>query len=374
MGTTSAVFRKSRNENHRQTVQNKPTAELHALADTPEVPAATRDAAHLELMYRERSGQRANASRTVQLNPLSVLADAASRALGYVDHGTADNPRRTQTPAVASGTIDLAALIADGNPSPNVYGVQNRPAGEALPLDPRAVIEQHSVVAQAGARIIVATPRDTAIAVGGEKTDGLLGFFEDPQLLRVVDPAAFQTLPDGSDATASALPTRDAVFTWPSVPTAAFRTTITRAQNRQLGGGEDLRSALLDAVLRGVAEYADGLLLKYIAATTPAAFSFGAAAARHLKLGDLHGLIGTNGAGAAFRGDGAFVVNPGIPASLTASHAASFIGAFGTAAVALWPELSVHVRRMSVNGDLDVTCLVNAQAVVPDAGKFWVAA
>lgn len=201
-----------------------------------------------------------------------------------------------------------------------------------------------------------------------------LGFFEDAALLRVIDPAAFQTLADGADATASAMPTRDALFTWPSVPTAAFRTTITRAQNRQVGGGEDLRSALLEAILRGLAEYSDGLLLAAIAATTPAAFSFGAAAARHLKLEDLSGLIGTSGAGAAFRGDGAFVVNPGIPAELTASHAASFIGAFGTAGIALWPELSVHVRRMSVNGDLDVTCLVNAQAVVADPSKFWTVA
>ncbi|MFV8668116.1 hypothetical protein ACNRC9_03710 [Ralstonia pseudosolanacearum] len=314
------------------------------------------------------------AKKPAQSNPLHALAAAAERALGYLDAGTPDNIRRMPVPAVASGTIDLAAFIKDGNPSPNVYGVQNRPAGETLSLDPRAVIERHSVVAKAGARIIIATPRDTAIAINGEKTDGLLGFYEDPQLLRVVDPAAFQTLADGSGATASALPTHDAVFTWPSVPTAAFRTTITRAQNRALGGGEDLRSALLDAVLRGVAEYADKLLLAAIAANTPAAFSFGAAAARHLKLEDLRGLIGTNGAGAAFRGDGAFVVNPGIPAELTAAHAASFVGAFGTAAVAVWPELTLTAKRLNVSGDLDVTCLVNAQAVVPDTSKFWTVA
>lgn len=355
-------------------MKDKTIAELQVLVNTPEVPTATRDAARLELLHRERNGQRTNASRTVQANPLDSLAEAASRALGFRDYGHGDDMRRMAQPAVVSGTIDLAEFIVDGNPAPNIYGVQNRPAGETLPLDPRAVIEQHSRCAQAGARIIVATPRDKAIAIKDEKTDGLLGFYEDPQLLRVVDPAAFQTLADGSDATASALPTHDAVFTWPSVPTAASRMTITRAQNRALGGGENLRSALLDAILRGLAEYCDGLLLAAIAATTPAAFSFGAAAARHLKLEDLRGLVGTNGAGAAFRGDGAFVLNPGIPAELTAAHTESFIGAFGTAGIALWPTLDVHVRRMNVDGDLDVICLANAQAVVADPTKFWTVA
>ncbi len=358
------------NTNKRSHVKNKTIAELQVLVDTPEVPTATRDAARLELLHRERNGQRTNASRTVQANPLDGLMDAASRALGYVDVGQADNMRRMPKTAVASGTIDLAAFIADGSPAPNIYGVQNRPAGETLPLDPRAVIEQHSVVAQAGARIIIATPRDTAIAINGEKTDALLGFREDPQLLRVIDPAAFQTLADGSDATASALPTHDAVFTWPSVPTAAFRTTITRAQNRALGGGEDLRSALLDAVLRGVAEYADKLLLAAIAAATPAAFTFALAAAKHLQEGDLRAI--TNGTGAGYRGDGVFSVQ-GVPAMLSAQAAAAYIGAFGTAAVAVWPELTVTAKRLNVSGDLDVTCLVNAQAVVPDTSKFWTA-
>lgn len=308
-------------------------------------------------------------AKNAQPNPLHALVDDAQRALGFVDHGTTDNPRRTPKPAVVSGTIDLAALIADGNPVGNgVHAVTQRPAGETLDLDPRALIESHSVVAQAGARIIIAHPRDRAIAVNGDRLDGLVGFFEDPQLVRNVEPAQFATLADGSDATALSLPFHDQIFVWPSVPTAAYRTTITRAQNRQVGGGESLRSALLDAILRGVAEYADKLLLAAVAASTPAAFTFALAAAKHLQEPDLRAI--TNGAGAGYRGDGVFSVQ-GVPAMLSAQTAGAYIGAFGTAAVAVWPELSVHVRRMSVNGDLDVTCLVNAQAVVPDTSKFW---
>lgn len=313
--------------------------------------------------------------RAVVDNPLATLMADAGRALGYRDYGNADNQRREPFPAASRILIDLSQFVADGNPSPNVYGVQNRPAGETLPLDPRAVIEQHSVVSQAGARIIIAHPRDRAIPINsGEKTDGLLGFYEDPQLVRNVDPAQFATLADGSQAPVSALPFHDATFTWPTVATATFRTRVTRSQNRALGGGEDLRSGLLDAILRGVAEYADKLLLAAIAAATPAAFTFALAAAKHLKVNDLRAIIGTTGTGASYRGDGAFVANPGIPAELSAQAAGTYIGAFGTAAVSVWPELTVVANRLNTQGDLDVSVMCNAQAVVPDAGKFWTGA
>lgn len=319
-------------------------------------------------------GQSAAARNNAQPNPLAAMMADAERALGYADVGPVDAPHRIRTPAASRVAIDLRDFIADGNPSPNVHGVTKRPTGETVTLDPRAVIEQHSVVAQAGSRIIIAHPRDRAVAINGEKTDGLLGFFQDPQLVRNVDPAQFAALTDGTDAPVSSIPTHDATFTWPEVPTAAFRTTITRAQNRALGGGEDLRDALLRSILMGLGLYADKLLLAAIAAATPAAFTFGAAAAKFLKVDDLRAVIGLTGTGAGYRGDGAFVANPGIPAEITDATAGTYIGAFGSAAVAIWPELTVQARRMSTAGDLEVTCLVNAQAVLPDAGKFWTVA
>ncbi len=322
----------------------------------------------------ESYGCPAAGSRPVTLNPLAGLMANAEHALGYADVGPADAPHRIRTHAASRVAIDLSQFIADGNPSPNVYGVQNRPTGETLTLDPRAVIEQHSVVAQAGARIIIAHPRDRAIAINGNKTDGLMGFYQDPQLVRNIEPAQFATLADGADATVSAIPTHDATFTWPEVPTAAFRVTVTRAQNRALGGSDDLRDALLRSVLMGLGLYADRLLLAAIAAATPAAFTFGAAAAKFLKVDDLRAVIGSTGTGAGYRGDGAFVATPGIPAEITNATAATFIGAFGSAAVAIWPELTVQARRLSTAGDQEVTCLVNAQAVLPDAGKFWTVA
>ncbi|AST86643.1 hypothetical protein C2U34_03455 [Ralstonia solanacearum] len=274
-------------------------------------------------------------------------------------------------PAVASGTLSLRELFAAGAAADGVYGLNTHPAGETISLDPQAVIAGHSRCVEAGARLILAAPRDKAIPINGEKLDGLAGFYTDTSLVRTIVPAQFATVADGSDATESAFPLNDATFSWPTIPSAAFRTRITRAQNRAVGGGEDLRTALLDAILRGLGEYADRVLLAAIAATTPAAFSFGLASAKHLKLENLRGMIGTNGAGAAFRGDGAFVVNPGIPAELTSQTAGSYIGAWGTSAIAVWDELSLHIKRLNTVGDLELIAFTNAQAVVPDAGMFW---
>lgn len=328
----------------------------------------------------EAHSRPAVSSRSVTFNPLSALVEDAERALGYKEVGSADAPHRIKVPAMSRVAVSLSQLIADGNPSPNIYGTTERPTGETLPLDPRAVIEQYSIVAQAGTRIIIATPRDKAVPVNGEKLTGLMGFYQDPQLVRNVDPAPFATLADGTDAPVSPIPTHDAIFTWPDVATAAFRTTITRAQNRMLGGGEDLRAALLDAIFRGVAEYCDSLLLAALTAAAPAAFTFGGVAAQHLKFSDLRAVCGTSGTGAFVDAKGNLVALPtnaigyqsgGIPAELSAMTASTFIGAFGTAAVAIWPELTVNARRLSTAGDMELTCLVNAQAVLPNVNKFW---
>jgi hypothetical protein len=71
------------------------------------------------------------------------------------------------------------------------------------------------------------------------------------------------------------------------------------------------------------------------------------------------------------RGDGRFVANPGIPAELMAAHANTFIGAFGRSAVAIWPELQLHVKRMNVSGTVEITVFASVQGIVPDAGSFW---
>jgi hypothetical protein len=309
-------------------------------------------------------------------NPLIDLIDLGSRQLAYVDstpQGLPDVVRRSRRSPTASGTIDLLQLIDDAAPAGNgIHALDLRPVGQTVDLDPKAVITASSRVVQAGAELIIAT-KPPAPLYGSH--DGLVGFYQQPALVRAIDPAPFAAVTDGESATSAAtLPMRDALFTWDETPSAAFSVNVTRAQNIQLGGGEDLRRAILESILRGLGEYLDSLLLTAISATTPAAFTFGLAAARHLKYDQLRGLIGTSGNGASVIGNGSLRAGPGIQAELTAAHADTFIGAFGRAAVAIWPTLNIHATRMDAAGSIQLTCFTNAQAIVPDEAAFWTVA
>jgi hypothetical protein len=112
--------------------------------------------------------------------------------------------------------------------------------------------------------------------------------------------AAFTATIGAPGSVSSSLwPFHDALISWPDAPNYSFSTTIDRAQNAGIGGGTDLRRALLVAILRGLGELCDQVHLNAIAAGNPAAFTMGAAAAKHLEIDDLRALIGTNGNGAA---------------------------------------------------------------------------
>lgn len=304
---------------------------------------------------------------TPQQNPIAHAANEARHAMGFHEHFTPgfDEPKRIPAPAVATTGMDLSrALKLDATPE-GVYGLNMVPAGETTDLDPRSVIEANSRVVAAGARLIIAHPKPAPTF------DGQPTFYRDAALVRSVDPAAFATVADGTDASLSAMPIHDAAFGWGSTPHYAFRTKITRADHRAVGG-DKLHDAFMVAILRGLGELADQLLLQSILAATPAAFSFGAAAARHAKFDELRALVGAAGAGAEISGDGSFRAK-GVPAELTAVTDKTVIGLFNRAAVAIRPELSVHVKRLNVNGDTELIVFANAQAVLPNGSDFWTA-
>ncbi|WP_412548872.1 hypothetical protein Q2T91_20255 [Ralstonia pseudosolanacearum] len=304
-------------------------------------------------------------ANTPQQNPIAHAANEARHAMGFHEHHTPgfDEPKRIPAPAVASTSMDLSrALKLDATPE-GVYGLNMVPAGETTDLDPRSVIEANSRVVTAGARLIIAHPKPAPTF------DGQPVFYRDAALVRSVDPAAFATVADGSDASLSPMPIHDAAFGWGTTPHQAFRAKITRADHRAVGG-DQLNEAFMVAVLRGLGELADALLLQAILAATPAAFTFGAAAARHAKYDELRALVGTAGTGAGIAGDGSFRAG-GVFAELTAATDKTVVGIFNRAAVAIRPELSVHVKRLNVNGDTELIVFANAQAVLPNASDFW---
>ncbi|MDN7699471.1 hypothetical protein R0290_10100 [Burkholderia semiarida] len=302
---------------------------------------------------------------TTQQNPIAHAAAEARHAMGFREHHTPgfDEPKRIPAPAVASSSMDLSRALTLGATPEGVYGLNMVPAGETTDLDPRSVIEANSRVVTAGARVIIAHPKPAPTF------DGQPAFYRDAALVRVVDPAAFATVVDGADATLSAMPIHDAAFGWGTTPHQAFRAKITRADHRAIGG-DQLHDAFMISVLRGLGELADKLLLTAILAATPAAFTFGAAAARHAKIDELRALVGTAGNGAEIAGDGSFRA-AGVFAELTAATDKTVVGLFNRAAIAFRPELSVHVKRLNANGDSELTVFANAQAVLPNAADFW---
>lgn len=301
-----------------------------------------------------------------QTNPVAHAAAEARHAMGFHEHFTPgiEEPKRIPMDAVGSSGMRLDRAMSLAGAKDGVYGLNMVPAGETNDLDPRSVIEANSRVVTAGARLIIAHPKP-APNFGTQPV-----FYHDDALVRVTDPAAFATLADGADAPLSAMPIHDAAFGWGATPHQAFRAKITRADHRAVGG-DQLNDAFMVAILRGLGELADKLLLQSILAATPAAFTFGAAAARHAKYDELRALVGTAGTGAGIAGDGSFRAG-GVFAELTAATDKTVVGLFNRAAIAFRPELSVHVKRLNVVGDTELIVFANAQAVVPNpAGDFW---
>lgn len=323
-------------------------------------------------------------ARIPQPNPLAVVDDQAQHAAPFYEKHRAgfDDPVRIPTQAVASSLFDLGRSLvipadmayllgietqaSDHDHSFEVPSAKDVPSGETTEINPLDVLRSNSSCARAGSRIIIAK------APPAEVRGDLQVMYDQDALLRSVDPAPFALVADGSNATTSPLPLHDARFDWAAVPNYAFRTTITRADRRAVGG-DGLRAAAMIAILRGLGELADKLVLNTILAVTPATFTFGLAAARHAKFDELRALVGTAGAGAEIAGDGTFRA-AGVFAELTAASDKTVVGLFNRSAIAFRPELAVHARRLNTNGDVELTVFANAQAVVSNPADFWMAA
>lgn len=270
-----------------------------------------------------------------------------------------------QKPAVASSFFDMRALSL---PSiPNAEGIAAfAPTGESAGKTTKvsAALIAASLVAKAGAHIIVAAERPIPNA-------NELALYRDAGALVIVDPATFGAVADGANATTSPLPVKSADISWPTAPSIAFSTAITRRQGKDAGYG--LEAAVAHAIVLGLARAADNTLLGAIVAASPSAFTLGAAAARGLEFAELRALIGTAATGAAVGQDGTLRA-AGVLGELTPTIAETIVGSFTRAGVAVHPEISVHAKRTSLYGDMEITVFANMLPLVPDASAFWKAA
>lgn len=322
------------------------------------------------------------ASRVAQRNPISLIEEQVRHARAYHEHVVigSDVSRIIPTSAASATAFDLSRnlvissedeyLLGISTPSVNHGHAFAIPApkivapGEAIEVDPLSVIRGNSVAASAGTRILIAQlPQDGAV-------EGVPVLYGRDSLLRNIDPYIFALVADGSDAATSPLPLHDQSWSWDDCPTYAVRSQITRAARRAVGG-DGLHAAAMIAIMRGLGELADRLLLSAILAETPAEFSIGAVSARHARFSELRALVGTAGTGAVVGQDGVLRAN-GVLAELTASATQTVIGRYTRTAVAVRPEIRVIARRLDAEGTTELTAFANMIAIAPNAaGDFW---
>lgn len=239
-------------------------------------------------------------------------------------------------------------------------------AGEVLTME--GAIIANSRVAQAGAAVIV-RPDGSKIHTAGRE---IIATERTRQRFANVDAATFaEVVTEDSNATTISLPIRAVGVEsgWDESKTLAMSIELSRSELRSLHL-EEFCAELLTSISLGLSRAADATLLNAIAATTPPEFSLASAAAKGLPFGSLCGLVGTAGNGAAIAQDGTLRA-AGVDSELTPDTAATIVGSFSHAAVAVGEEAHIIAERLGTNGRLSVTAWTAMRALIPDAGKFW---
>lgn len=301
----------------------------------------------------------------------TLLADAQNQT-AFVSHtptGYAEPTAYFSKAPASTGTLNLASsflpkiLNADGN----LYGTPiATDGGERTTIS--AGILQNSRCAAAGAVIITRPDPVKAHAIGTGLAD--VAFERVAKFFSTIEGAPFETLDDDIDVQTSDLPISRATIDWASSIQKSVRFEIPRSLQRLIGHDQIVDEVLLAFVL-GLARASDAVLLAAIEATNPSTFSAGAVAAKGLRIDELRGLVGTEGAGAGWRGDGAFAVAGGIVADTTADTAGTVIGSFGRAGVAIHESIDLIVERRNTKGDLVLTAHANMVPLVPNPSVFW---
>ncbi len=259
-------------------------------------------------------------------NPLIDMLDEAQRALPHqaFKRDGFDDPVRIKKPAASLRTLNLnssflPALIGQDGTTLTAAPIANM-AGEKIPMS--AAIIANSRVAKAGAHIIIRPDQTRAIAMGQR---GGVALANQASHFVTVEAAPFATVPDEEDVPVSLIPVSRAKLDWETAPSISVRFHLNHKTQKDIGN-DQYAAELMAAITIGLARAADKLLLAAITASTPAAFSLGAAAAQGIASHELRGLVGTNGAGAAFRNDGTLTA-AGVSAELTGDMAGTLIGA-----------------------------------------------
>lgn len=307
---------------------------------------------------------------------LSDLFRDAKQQTGYSVAHNADGTVRhvTQKPAASVVHVSMREMtlppFLGGEGLHRTHCPVGEAAGKRTTLS--AALLKASRVAQAGAHIILV--EEAAEAVGDLERG--IGFYQRNARLDIIQPANFAAVPDGAEVADSPLPVLRDDVNVDTIPSYGFRVKLSRADANLYGEGK-LADSTLASIAMGLARVADKVLLSAIVATNPAAFTLGRAAALGVEFAELRALVGTAGAGAAVGQDGtlralaAGFETGGVLAELTPDAAATIVGAWNRAGVAIMEDIGLVAERTNAQGDLILTCWANAQALLPQPGAFF---
>lgn len=308
------------------------------------------------------------------MNELQKLLADARRQLGYHETLNPDGSVRnvTRKAAASVATMSLRALELPAPPSAAGLSAVHVPQGEAagkattLPL----AVARSSRAVTAGANLFLV---EDAVQPAQGGLSGEIALPRRRGRFGVVEAANLAAVADGVDLVPGTLPYFSAEVDLETAASYGAAFTISRADQRNFNDAE-LSDAALAAFVLGIGRAVDEALCAAIIATTPSAFTIGAAAAKGFTVGELRALVGTAGAGATFNASGSLVAGPGVIAELCADTSATICGAWNRSACAVHQDIRVIAERLGRNGDLKLVAWVTIAPLVPVPGAFWTVA
>ncbi|MGX1322116.1 hypothetical protein AB7M17_005569 [Bradyrhizobium sp. USDA 377] len=304
---------------------------------------------------------------TINHTKLANLIRSARSAQGFAPQDRA-HPATSKPPAVV-GIVRLSEALPAPTPEMSrEYDMRTRsaPAGSTNSISHQLL--ENSRVARAGAVIIpVADAPDTV-----NNDSGIVAWYKRPTRFSVVTAAPFSVVADGADVPVVEPSVFRAGIDLGEAASHGIRFELSRADQRERSD-EEVAFEISRSFALGLAQVADSVLLAAVAAATPSAFTLAKAATKGLMFGELRAIAGTTAAGAAVGADGVLRA-AGISAELTDQTAGTYIGAWYRSAVGVDDEIRVVIERRDLQGRLQITAFVNAQALLPDPAAFWTAA
>lgn len=232
-------------------------------------------------------------------------------------------------------------------------------------------IIEHSLVAQAGARLLVIPSPSSPQQNSEQRLEKLRavasGFV-------TIEAAPFEVYPDDIELETSDKPYLVANYNDETGPIYGVGFKLSRRDIKDLSDGIAL-DAVMKSIEMGLANIVDHVLLTHLAGTAslleqPNLKGIAkAAAARGLRFAELSAIAGGEMNSLELGGDGK-LRSCGVVAEITKFSGQTIIGAFNRAAVGIDDELRLTAKRLQ-NGGVEVVAWMMTQAQSPDASAFW---